>query len=379
MYSFNAEDGSSTEFSVKRTLGPITSSPVIADIDNDGKIDIICTSEDHFVYSWEGDNCENGRVEWGEFHRDNYNSGDYIKGAENLVCTGVNESNVSLSWDDKSDLEDGYYIYREIDGTSFLIGFVQGDSFVDNDVVNGKTAKYFIQAIKGEYPSKLSNEISIYVPYCNRPTITSLTFQDSIVKITWNDNSRKNKDYYVGKKVRGVVAGSGKDTLVWYHFGHVNDSLCFFIDTFPIEGENIYRVAAIDSTNYYWYSDYDTIDIPFYKADSFRAVSLPDTSILFRWRDRTYLESAYSLRKDSLTGYMGSVPPDSCAFLYSDADLGMHRYYLVSWQKRDGVYFYWRVCDSLDYQWHVDNEPPVLSVYGGGTQKRGFFQWKQSL
>jgi len=78
------------------------------------------------------------------------------------------------------------------------------------------------------------------------------------------------------------VAGSGKDTLVRYHLGHVNDSLCFFIDTFPIEGENIYRVAAIDSTNHYWYSDYDTIDIPFYKADSFMALSLPDTSILFR-------------------------------------------------------------------------------------------------
>ena len=58
------------------------------------------------------------------------------------------------------------------------------------------------------------------------------------------------------------MAGSGKDTLVRYHLGHVNDSLCFFIDTFPIEGENIYMVAAIDST---WTGI--ILMIQFYKED----------------------------------------------------------------------------------------------------------------
>jgi len=295
----------------------------------------------------------------------------------NLTATGL-EDRVILRWQKNGQFNnfERFIIQRkENDGVLWEnIGEVSFSSIQTNYIYNdftvesGKEYSYRVYGYRTDYYSKPSNQVSVAVPYCNRPTITSLTFQDSVVVIEWNDNSRKNKDYYVGKKVRGVVAGSGKDTLVWYHFGHVNDSICFFIDTFPIEGENIYRVAAIDSTNHYWYFDYDTIDIPFYKADSFRAVSLPDTSILFRWRDRTYLESAYSLRKDSLTGYMEPpvIPPDSCAFLYSDADLSMHRYYLVSWQKRDGVYFYWAICDSLDYQWHVDNEPPVLSVYGGG-------------
>jgi len=93
----------------------------------------------------------------------------------------------------------------------------------------------------------------------NPPTITSLTFQDSVVKITWNDNSRKNKEYYVGKLVHGQSSYTGHDTTFWYHMGHYLGDATSFIDTFPIEGENIYRVAAIDSTNYYWYSDYDTI------------------------------------------------------------------------------------------------------------------------
>jgi len=68
----------------------------------------------------------------------------------------------------------------------------------------------------------ITNEISIYVPYCNGPTITSLTFQDSVVKIIWENNSSKNKDYYVGKPVHGHSSYMGHDTTFWYNFGHVN-------------------------------------------------------------------------------------------------------------------------------------------------------------
>ena len=307
-----------------------------------------------------------------------------LKPPTNLTCVSTEDS-ILLSWRDNSSFETGYIIWRQVEGEEpSIIGKVPRDvnRFVDKDLNYplGTNLYYWVQADGGGYYSNSSNQVHGVVRL-NPPVITSLTFQDSVVVIEWNDNSRKNKDYYVGKKVRGRVAGTGHDTTFWYHMGHYPGDATSFIDTFPIEGENIYRVAAIDSTNHYWYFDYDTIDIPFYKADSFRAVSLPDTSILFRWRDRTYLESAYSLRKDSLTGYMEPpvIPPDSCAFLYSDVDLGMHRYYLVSWQKRDGVYFYWAICDSLDYQWHVDNEPPVLSVYGGGTQKRGFFPMEAVL
>ena len=282
-------------------------------------------------------------------------------------------NSITFRFYDRSSKEEHYEIWRKIDDGEWCriknVIAEQGHNFVECSDATLREGDIYCYKVRGaalDYRTAYSNSFSITTPRCFPPTITSLTFQDSVVVIEWNDNSRKNKDYYVGKKVSGRVAGTGHDTTFWYHMGHYLGDATSFIDTFPIEGENIYRVAAIDSTNHYWYSDYDTIDIPFYKADSFMALSLPDTSILFRWRDRTYLESGYSLRKDSLTGYMDSVPPDSCVFLYGDADLSMHRYYLVSWQKRDTFYFYWAVCDSLDYQWHVDNEPPVLSVYGGG-------------
>jgi hypothetical protein len=77
LYSFNAEDGTPTNFPVKHTLGTIMSSPLISDIDNDGKLEIIVTTKAHLVYCWEAGECDIGEVEWGMFHRDSYNSGVY--------------------------------------------------------------------------------------------------------------------------------------------------------------------------------------------------------------------------------------------------------------------------------------------------------------
>ena len=77
LYSFNAEDGTSTGFPIKHVSGQIKSSPLISDIDHDGKMEIIVTTLDNFVYSWEAEGCETGEVEWGMFHKDSRNSGVY--------------------------------------------------------------------------------------------------------------------------------------------------------------------------------------------------------------------------------------------------------------------------------------------------------------
>jgi len=59
---------------------PITSSPAIADLDNNGKLNLIARSTDDYCYVWHLDyDFEPTRVFWGQFQRDAQHSGLYVR------------------------------------------------------------------------------------------------------------------------------------------------------------------------------------------------------------------------------------------------------------------------------------------------------------
>jgi len=175
-----------------------------------------------------------------------------------LTYTYDGHKKLVLHIQDRCSKEKEYQIWKKLIGSRWTkdwfikerINSSSGNlTFTDTVIPEGDyTIYYKVRGAATDFRTRFSNIVTVHGPRCYKPTITSLTFQDSIVKITWEDNSRKNKDYYVGKKVSGRVAGTGHDTTFWYHMGHYPGDATSFIDTFPIEGENIYRVAAIDST-----------------------------------------------------------------------------------------------------------------------------------
>ena len=290
----------------------------------------------------------------------------YARAAPEITELRLWGNSVRVSWRSNST-NDYYEIWRQNpskDKVYHLVGTATQSPYFDTTIQEGN--QVYRYKVRGNF-TNFSNYAIVSFYFLKHPIIQSIEFEDSIVRVLWDDLSEKNERYYIGKRVSGRVAGTGQDTTFWYHIDRYlpGDADCF-IDTFPIEGMNIYRVAAIDNSGYRWYSDYDTVYVPFYKASELRGISLPDTSILFRWCDRTYLESGYSLRKDNIFGSIGWVPADSCSFIYKDADLSAHKYYLVSWQKMDNVYFHWEICDSTIYEWCIDTEPPVIMVHGGG-------------
>ena len=175
---------------------------------------------------------------------------------KNLQAQAIGEDRIRLTWENYARFDyDSIQVFRKPDVNGInqfgklkkLSGTSTG--YVDNNVEWYVEYAYKVRACRDGICSEFTDAaLATTTNILNRPTITSLTFQDSVVVIEWNDNSRKNKDYYVGKKVSGRVAGTGHDTTFWYHMGHYPGDATSFIDTFPIEGENIYRVAAIDST-----------------------------------------------------------------------------------------------------------------------------------
>jgi len=83
----------------------------------------------------------------------------------NLKQSGSNE--ITLSWTDNSEVEDGYVIERKLSEETFftVIDTLKGsgNEYIDPDAVQGQTYFYRIKAYKGSAESDYSNEISIIV------------------------------------------------------------------------------------------------------------------------------------------------------------------------------------------------------------------------
>jgi fibronectin type III domain protein/PA14 domain-containing protein len=101
-----------------------------------------------------------------------------LSGPSNLVATGVSTSQISLSWSDSSNFEDGFKIERLGGGGYFQIGAVGPNvtSYVDSGLPDSTTFYYRVRAYNGGGHSSYSNESSantFYPPPPPPPTCTT--------------------------------------------------------------------------------------------------------------------------------------------------------------------------------------------------------------
>ncbi|MCK4225735.1 hypothetical protein KAX29_02460, partial [candidate division WOR-3 bacterium] len=287
------------------------------------------------------------------------------------------ETHVRLYWHPTFHSYDEYVIERREESEELWKivgrkGFLSGWSYDDNQVESGKRYFYRVRAYKTDYYTAPTDSISITVPYCNKPTNLQAIFEDSIVRLTWEDNSELNKEYYVGKEVTGMY--NNQDTTVAFHLVHLPGDSESFIDTMLIEGRNIYRVAAIDSTGNYWYSDYDTIDIPIQKLSDLRVISKPDTTAYIRFKNNSSLITASSIRKRTINNANYNLIKwfnGNEASGYLDQNIKVESTYVYrchSEQKIDNIYYFWswgENPDSIIYHWELDTIPPEVEISYG--------------
>ncbi|MCK4422207.1 T9SS type A sorting domain-containing protein, partial [candidate division WOR-3 bacterium] len=288
-----------------------------------------------------------------------------------LTATNNEELVVNLSWVFPGS-PDGFLLKCiNTEEEIMLSGDVR--SYIHSNLTYGETYDYKIRALSGIDSSDFSSTISINVHYLNPPTNLQTVFEDSIVRLTWEDNTDLNKWYYIGKTVTGSY-NNNDTTLTIGLYPYKTGNTTSFIDTMPIEGRNIYRVAAIDSSGSYWYSVYDTIDIPIQKSSDLRVISKPDTTAYIRFKNNSSLITASSIRKRDINSANYNIIKwfnGNEVSGYLDPNIKVESTYVYrchSEQKIDNICYFWswgENPDSIIYHWELDTIPPEVEISGG--------------
>jgi hypothetical protein len=63
----------------KFTNGWHVATPAVGDVDGDGKLDVVATTREGYVFAWKTPGRSDGVVQWESFHHDNQNTGDFGK------------------------------------------------------------------------------------------------------------------------------------------------------------------------------------------------------------------------------------------------------------------------------------------------------------
>ena len=89
----------------------------------------------------------------------------YLDAPANLILENSESNEITLTWDDKSDMEEGYIIERKLDTDSdfyFIDSLSENCStYVDQNLENDKTYTYRVRAFNSRMLSSYSNEASL--------------------------------------------------------------------------------------------------------------------------------------------------------------------------------------------------------------------------
>ena len=162
-----------------------------------------------------------------------------------LVISDTTETSISLSWDDKSNNEDGFKIERSPDGSTWTqIGTVGENvtTYEDTGLACETTYYYRVRAHNADGDSTYSNTISgstddcpLEPPAAPSNLVISQTTETSI-SLSWSDNS-DNED--------GFQIERSPDESTWEQIGTVAEDVTIYTDTTLIPGATYhYRVHA---------------------------------------------------------------------------------------------------------------------------------------
>lgn len=173
-YAFEGNGTYVTDWPTPTTAAALVNSAAVADVDNDGDIEIALVVMDGTVNLWTLDSVpyRGYLVDWKTFFHDDWNTGWFHPlPPQNL--TGVNYSDhIELTWNANSEPDlDGYHIYRsDVSGGPYdKINTSLITDTTYNDYPVPGTYYYCVTAeIKAKAESRLSNEVSGYVGISER-------------------------------------------------------------------------------------------------------------------------------------------------------------------------------------------------------------------
>ncbi len=214
-------------------------SEVVADIDNDGDMDLIGPSAYH----------RNVKIYKNQLDP-NINTGP-LSDPNQLTISSNDSLTLVLNWQDNSNNESGFEIWRAVDGNAFsLLQTVNSGVivFTDQTTDYSRTYEYRIRAINNTNISNFTNTVSYLTkpdPFTgplSNPNLLTISSPDSLALVlNWSDNSINETGFEIWRAV-----GGGALAL----FQTVGIGVTNYTDQATVYSTNYsYEIRAINNTN----------------------------------------------------------------------------------------------------------------------------------
>ncbi len=242
----------------------------------------------------------------------------------NLSVLGISDSEIELSWIDRSSFEDGFVVERDGGNGFFSITELNANTtnFRDTELLYGTDYSYRIAAKAGNRLSAWISIASVQTVFPAPTNLSAITLTDSEVMLTWNDNCGFETGYKIERD-----DGSGFTALESLSANTTN-----YTDSGLTIGVNYnYRVAAFTTINIS--SEISTGATTQFQAPSdLEASSLNDEEIQLSWTDNTSFENGYILERDSGGGFVEiyEISTDITEYLDNGLNFGQSYHYRVA-------------------------------------------------
>jgi hypothetical protein len=116
----------------------------------------------------------------------------------------IDSDSAYIEWDDKSQTESGFKIYK--DGSYMVTVGANVEGYQKNGLTPGHTYKFKVKAYNGYVDSAFSNEASVTLvePPAKPTNLTDQAQSSSTIRLNWQDNSNNETGFKIYESTNGV-------------------------------------------------------------------------------------------------------------------------------------------------------------------------------
>ncbi|MFQ5454664.1 MAG: fibronectin type III domain-containing protein [Nitrospirota bacterium] len=234
----------------------------------------------------------------------------------NLTASVLSDSSISLNWTDTNS-EISYYIERSTDGQNYTqIATVGADITVYTDTgLNEYTTYYYrVRGYDGSVYSAYSNSASAATLLKAPSGLNAVAQSDSIIQLTWTDNSGVEDGYKIERSLDGVQytqIATGITTGAYTDTG-LSDGTQYY-----------YRVRAYKGTDNSGYSNAANETTPMIAPTGLNAVASSSYQIDLSWTDNSNNETGFKIERKVGTGGTYSLLTTVGTDITSYSDTGL--------------------------------------------------------
>lgn len=250
----------------------------------------------------------------------------------------VFSDDVTLYWEDNSDIETIYRLQRSGNGADWTtVVNLPGNTTEYEDIdLEAGTYYYRIRAIAprtGASPSAYTPELEVSVygeedNSVNEPTEVSLIVNGDAITVSWRDNSNLESLY----RIQRSDNGGG-----WFTVGNLPSNTEMYEDTGLLEGEYQYRIRALTSEpgvspSAYTVSVRDRVvpdETTIANAPMDLTAEVSDSQVTLSWIDNSHEERLYRVQRRLLgEGWstVANLPEDSETYVDMGVVAGIYDY-----------------------------------------------------